>query len=117
MLLNLSNHPSSSWSERQLIAASQYGDIVDMPFPNIDPYATIDQIKLLAENYLADIRKMDPTAIHLMGELNFTFCLVQLLLGLGYHCIASTSERMVEEKDGKKIISFNFVQFRPYFEV
>jgi hypothetical protein len=114
MLLNLSNHPSSSWSAEQISAAQDYGDIVDMPFPNIDPYATIDEINLLAEKYLVDIRKIDPMAIHLMGELTFTFCLVQHLQRMGYLCLASTSERLVEEKDGKKIITFNFVQFRSY---
>jgi hypothetical protein len=85
-----------------------------MPFPNIDPHGTPDQILIMAEKYGNEIRKMNPRAVHIMGELTFTFCLVHLLQSWGYLCLASTSERMVEEKEGKKVITFSFVQFRTY---
>lgn len=114
MLLNLSNHPSSTWSEKQKIAAQAYGHIHDMPFPNIDPHATPDQILLEAEKHLTEIRKLDPKAVHLMGELTFTFAMVKLLQQVGYLCLAATSDRNVEVIDDKKVIFFNFVQFRPY---
>ena len=35
MFINLSNHPSQGWEERQIKAASRYGEIVDWPFPPI----------------------------------------------------------------------------------
>lgn len=114
MLLNLSNHPFSSWSAEQIEAAHSYGRIVDMPFPNIDPKASADLVLILAERFLVEIRKIDPNAIHVMGEMTFTFALVRLLQKVGYLCLAATSERMVSEYDGKKIITFQFVQFRPY---
>jgi hypothetical protein len=85
-----------------------------MPFPNIDPHATSDLILQKAEKYLIEIRRLDPTAIHVMGELTFTFALIKLLKQVGYLCLAATSERNVELIDGKKVITFNFVQFRAY---
>jgi len=114
MFINLSNHPSSTWSDKQKIAAQAYGLIHDMPFPNIDPHATSDQILQKAEKYLLEIRKLDPKAVHIMGELTFTFAMVKLLQQVGYLCLAATSDRNVEVIDDKKVISFNFVQFRPY---
>jgi hypothetical protein len=57
---------------------------------------------------------MDPQAVHLMGEMTFTFRLVTMLQAAGIPCIASTTHRTVEERDGKKIVQFEFVQFRPY---
>ena len=37
MFINLTNHPSATWSEEQLKAARQYGEIVDLHFPIIEP--------------------------------------------------------------------------------
>lgn len=38
MLLNLSNHPSSLWCDEQIKAAETlFGEIVDLPFPQVDP--------------------------------------------------------------------------------
>lgn len=38
MLLNLSNHPSSLWCDEQKKAAETlFGEIVDLPFPQVDP--------------------------------------------------------------------------------
>lgn len=115
MLLNLSNHPSSKWTPAQLSAAiEQYGSVEDWPFPNIAPEATVDDIRLLAEQYTDKIRRADPMAVHLMGEMTFTFRLVTMLQAVGIPCIASTTHRTVEERDGKKIVLFEFVQFRHY---
>ena len=33
MFINHTNHSSKYWSDEQLVAARQYGDIIDMPFP------------------------------------------------------------------------------------
>lgn len=119
MLINLSNHTSEKWSEDQLTAAqTQYGEVVDMPFPQVDPEADTQNIQHLAEEYLAKIQQIAaPTeaAVHIMGELNLTFALVNLLKAAGYTCVASTSFREVyEEEPGKKTIIFKFVRFREY---
>lgn len=115
MLLNLSNHPSATWSEAQMQAAiEQYGAVQDLPFPNIPPEATADEVRMLAEQYEVKVRRADPAAVHLMGEMTFTFALVQRLQAIGIPCIASTTERIAEERDGQKIVTFRFVRFRNY---
>ena len=118
MLLNLSNHPSLNWSSTQLSAAQEaYGGVTDLPFPAIDPTWTKQEIQTLAEQYVATILGMSPVpeAVHLMGELTFSFALVKLLKARGITCVASTARRQVVEKaPGHKEAIFEFVQFRAY---
>ena len=35
MIINLSNHPKETWQEKQLQAARAYGELVDLPFPQL----------------------------------------------------------------------------------
>lgn len=118
MLINLSNHPSSNWSGDQLDAAKKYGEIVDMQFPNISPDASSDQIAVLVNEYFEKIQQMGSNlnvVIHLMGEMTFTFLLLKCLQNAGYKCIASTTQRIVEDIDAnEKKVLFKFCQFREY---
>lgn len=120
MLLNLSNHPSAKWSEAQRQAAlEQYGEIRDLPFPQIPPEADTEEVRRLAEEYETQIRQLADDrprfVVHVMGELTFTFILVNRLLSIGIPCVASASKRIViEESGGHKISQFNFVKFRSY---
>ncbi len=119
MLLNLSNHPIASWTDEQIQKAQQqYGEIVDLPFPQIAPYATENDIQQLAQEYLKKVQTFgtpDQLAIHIMGEMNFTFALVEKLKTQGYTCVASTTERIVKQlPDNQKLTEFHFVQFRRY---
>lgn len=121
MLINLSNHPSEKWSKEQLQKAAEYGEIVDIPFPQVSPTGDMAYIQNLANQYLEQIMataKDKKTTVHLMGEMNFTYCLVELLRRQGIPCVASTTQRnVVESPDGQKTSVFEFVQFRPYFAV
>jgi len=116
MLLNLSNHPSAQWPENQLHTAEQkFADIYDLSFPNIDPSWGTSEIEKLAEKYLALILEKKPNAVHIMGEFTFTFALVSRLQKRDLSCIASTTERIVEEtSDGKLKNTFQFIRFREY---
>lgn len=117
MLLNLTNHPLAAWSSEQRAAAeAQFGAIQDMPFPNIPPHWTDAEVAQLAQEYADKIAAMPaPLTVHLMGEMTFTCTLVRRLQARGIACVASTSERISEEKpDGQKLITFRFVQFRAY---
>ncbi|WP_231999441.1 hypothetical protein [Prevotella melaninogenica] len=50
-----------------------------------------------------------------MGELTFCYYAVRLLKKAGIRCVASTTERIVEEtEDHRKLVRFSFVQFREY---
>lgn len=118
MLLNLSNHPSHNWPANQLkTALQQYETIHDIPFPQIDPHSTTEQVHQLAQQYCRDIisQHPPPITVHLMGELTFTHVLVTKLTAAGIPCIASTTERIIKfEQDGTKHSTFRFVRFRAY---
>lgn len=120
MLLNLSNHPFESWSEKQVLAAkSSYGEIINLPFPPVDPVATSEEVAQLALQYKDIIKNLcvgnaSPT-IHLMGEMTFSFLLASLLLKEGINVVCSTTKRIAQEDGfGKKVSQFEFVQFREY---
>jgi hypothetical protein len=116
MLLNLSNHPSAQWPEKQIQAAKQiYGSVHDIPHPEIDPAATADDVLKLAETFYTTIRELDPDAIHIMGEHSFCHALIPMLQKVGYPCICSTTRRSVEHiSDTEVRRKFEFVQFRSY---
>lgn len=117
IFINLSNHPSNGWSGEQVSAARIFGKIVDMAFPMVDPYATADEVKHLAEECVERIMEFGAPVdltVHIMGEMTLTYSIVAALCQLGVHCVASTTERFVTEVDGKKVSEFHFVQFREY---
>lgn len=119
MFINISNHPSDKWLPEQLLAAR--GEIIDFPFPVIDPYANAGQVREKAHDVLRDIavRKgvatWDDVVAHVMGEQGFCFVLVGLLKERGATVVHSTTVRAtVEHPDGSKTAQFRFVQFREY---
>lgn len=122
MLINLSNHPSTRWNEKQMKAAiTQYGNVQDIQFPNIPPAATSKEVQQMAKKYVQQIRELakqeanQPFAAHVMGEMTFMYRVVKLLRRSGIKCVASTTERnTIENEDGSKTFLFNFVQFRAY---
>jgi hypothetical protein len=118
MLLNLSNHPSPTWPPEQRQAAEQHfgPGITDLPFPQITPEADEQAIEDLADGYHRRIMAMNPkpAAVHLMGEMTFTFALVKRLQASGLRCVASTTARDVVEEGGVKVSKFRFVRFRAY---
>jgi hypothetical protein len=125
MLLNLSNHPKAKWDERQLAAAvSEFGSVEDIPFPQIHPSASLDEVRRIAMEYaercsvaLKSQETDKHNAVHLMGEFTFTYLFVKEMEKRGILCVASTTERLVTDNpDGSKTTVFKFVQFRPYFE-
>lgn len=118
MLLNLSNHPSPTWppEQRQAAEAAFGPGITDLPFPQIAPEAGEAAIEALADEYQQKIEAMQPrpAAVHLMGEMTFTFDLVKKLQAAGIPCVASTTARDVVEEGGVKVSKFRFVRFRAY---
>jgi hypothetical protein len=120
MLLNLSNHHSSTWQEKQIKAAiNKYESIIDIEFPCIDPNYSENEIINLAKEYLQKIipyfSNADKyNAAHIMGEHTFIYALVNLLQKKGIKCVASTTDRISSVEDNKKISEFNFVNFREY---
>jgi len=115
MLLNLTNHPSSGWPENQRQdAINAFHEIEDWPFPIIPPDAQVSDIQRLANHYIEKIQHIHPQAVHVMGEMTFSFLLVSQLLRRGIPCIASTTQRITQQEGNTKVSTFEFVQFRPY---
>lgn len=118
IFINLSNHPSSEWGEKQLQAAQEYGTLVDLPFPVVPEDADRDEVESLAEQYVQKVQTLSnpqDATIHVMGEMTFTFVLVTALKSLGYRCVASTTRRIVEyDAEGVKKVKFDFCRFREY---
>lgn len=115
MLLNFSNHPSHQWPRNQMqTAVTGYGSVQDLPFPQINPEWNSDQVLQLVEAYETEIRQINPAAVHIMGELTFTYMLVNKLTSIGIPCVASTTKRNVKEEKSIKTSVFEFVKFRSY---
>ena len=118
MFINHTNHLSQYWSNAQLTAAYEYGDILDLPFPSVDPQASSSEVLELAQEYAGRIIALHPSAVLCQGEFVYCHALVEQLLAAGITVLAATSERVVEEfyHNGinEKRIDFQFVQFREY---
>ncbi|GAB6975100.1 TIGR02221 family CRISPR-associated protein [Prevotella falsenii] len=118
MFINFSNHPLAMWTPAQLAAAQEYGETVEIAFPNIGPELTNTEVQELATDYVAKIVEHYPTdrlTVHIMGEMNFCYNVVQQLKAHGIRCVASTTERIVQETDtDQKLTRFSFVRFREY---
>ena len=116
MLINLSHHSSDGWSERQRhLAIDRFGAIEDWPFPNIPPAWSLAEVTALVRDYAGRIERARPAAVHLMGEMTFVFRLALALRTRDIPCVASTTERQVDMVEGKKVVTFEFVAFRPYY--
>ena len=119
MLINFSNHPLSQWSDKQInVAKELYGEIIDFPFPLVDPTGDELYIKRLADFFFSKMQReysADRPTIHIMGEMTFVYEMVKRLHKCGHECIASTTNRVVSVRsDGVKESSFEFVRFRTY---
>jgi len=119
MFINLSNHSSDLWSEIQKEAISKYGEIKDIPFPNIPATYTEQEIITLANQYSKKIIDLKADCVMCQGEFTFVYHIVNNLKKSGIKVLAACSERNVlnlENEDGsscKKVI-FKFVKFREY---
>lgn len=118
VFINLSNHPKDQWSAEQLDAAKQFGECLDMPFPQIDPNDDVNQIDAIAKEYIKKIMEYavsKTVTVHIMGEMCFTYRMIKQLRALGIRCVCSTSYRIVrDEGNGKRYVEFHFKQFRDY---
>lgn len=118
MFINLSNHPSTLWGTEQTNAAKAYGNIMDIPFPVVDPNGDEAYIKNLADEYsqkVTETANSQTIVVHVMGEMTLTFALVTKLRNAGIKCVASTTERTIQQHpDGRKESVFRFIGFREY---
>lgn len=118
MFVNFSNHPSQYWDNSQREASLDYGELIDIPFPQISPNANDGDLEKLALDYvqrIVSLAESKEITVHVMGEMTFTFMVVTRLKEMGIKCIASTTERKTTyNDDGTKVSEFSFVKFREY---
>lgn len=114
VFLNISNEPSSTWSEAQLAAASMYGKIIDIPTPFVPYNLDYQEITLLAVMYAERVSNEYPGTkiVQIMGgEATFDFTLVGILQFRQIHCVAAAYD--FPQSEGQPARR-EFVQFRSY---
>ena len=119
MFINYSHHPSSAWEEEQLSAAKQYGEVEDLQFPDVPPYADTEAIMKMAECQVQLIAQKCPKAVMCQGEMTMVYHVVRLLKEQGIPVLCACTERvsceyLLENGIKEKRSQFRFVQFRPY---
>ena len=117
--VNCSNHPSSWWGENQRREAGKWGEIVDVPFPQVRSESDEEEICRLAQKTVEKILVHHPEAVMCQGEFTLTYAVVRLLKEHGVPAVAASSERRTAEKvleSGKteKTAVFEFRRFRFY---
>lgn len=119
--VNYSNHVSSRWTAAQLEAARAYGDIVDIPFAQVDPSATKAEVDALAEAEVAKIMDTTPSVVMVQGEMTLVYNVVRRLEARGIKCVAACTRRRTDEEVQRLAAAgltkegmFEFMGFREY---
>ena len=119
MFINFTNHSCVTWSQKQIDACKQYGEIEDITFPSVPSSGSEDDIDILADKYVEIIMAKNPAAVLCQGEMTLCFAVVMRLTEKGVKVVSACSERQTQEKinaDGTtvKTALFEFVKFRKY---
>ena len=89
------------------------GEIVNVPFPAVDPHMTKEEVYELAEKCIDKIMKNNPSAVFCQGEFSLCVRVVELLKEKEIRVYTLCNERVMSD-DGKAISGFRFVQFREF---
>ena len=95
MFINHTNHLSQYWSHAQLTAACEYGDILDLPFPSVDPQASSSEVLELAQEYAGRIIALHPSAVLCQGGICLLSCSSRAATGRRNNCISSHSANVL----------------------
>lgn len=114
VFINLSNHPQDTWGDAQRKAALDLApEIVDVPFPQVDPEMDSAALNELAQRIVDGLPDAEVALVQ--GEFTLCYRLVNLLSEKGVRCLAATTHRNVEFMTGGGQTSFfEFKQFRGY---
>lgn len=118
MFLNFTNHPSNTWNVLQQSKAKEFGEIIDIPFPNISYDLSEEELNKMADAYVEKITSIQPNAVLCQGEMVFTHLMVNKLKAQGLNVLAAMSDRVTKEiKLGDRTLKtseFTFLGFRKY---
>lgn len=112
--VNFTNHPSNQWEPAQRRCAMEYGEIVDLPFPEVEAEADEAVINEMADSYVRKILNLQPGAVLCQGEFSLAFQVTVMLKAQGITVLAACSRRAVKVCGNKKEVLFQFVRFRKY---
>lgn len=119
MFLNFTNHPIAQWSEEQLSAARQYGEIREMLFPIVPPEWDINRVCSLADELFESVYALQPDAVLCQGEMTLTYQLVKRMCAAGIPVLCAcnlrdTKEELLSDGSTQKLSRFVFCGFRYY---
>lgn len=124
MFFNISNHPCNAerttWSKEQIETAAKLGgEVVDLPFPAVNPDMSEDEYRAIAHEMARDVAAMWRShtdgrwemAAMVAGEYVMTIMVIAELQALGFTCYFGQSDRVAEERmeDGKLVVVHKFV--------
>ena len=119
IFINHTNHPLARWSAAQRAAAEEYGEIVDLPFPDIAPEWDEAAVARLADEQAERILMQSPAAVLCQGEFTYSYALIRRLVAAGIPVLAACSRRESYETPDvaghtTRTSVFAFVRFRRY---
>ena len=119
VFINHTNHPLAGWSEEQLQAARQYGDIMEVAFPQIEAAWDEAEVDRLARENAGRILALKPSAVLVQGEFTYSYAIIGYLLQSKVDVLAACSERCTEcfvneQQETVKRSVYKFVRFRSY---
>lgn len=119
MFINFTNHPVEKWSSKELEEAQKWGEIKEYPFPQVNAYATEEEIEQQAQEIVEELMELKPDAVMCQGEFTLTYAIVTKLKKLNIEVLSACSDRITEEhtlEDGttEKKARFEFIKFRRY---
>ena len=113
--INFSNHPAEKWDPVQTAAALEYGSqIIDLPFPSVDPNASAESLSSLAGEITETILDYKPGAVMCQGEFGLCYSVIKRLRAKDVTVLHACSERKVHMEGNIKTLQYDFVQFREY---
>ena len=120
IFVNWSNHPYDTWDPNQLTAAKELGTLEFLPFPEVTPASSAQDVEKMANNLIDSFSKKYPhpesVVTMIQGEMTLLYHLLKLLENKQYRVVAATSERIIERlPDGRELKTFKFCRFRDYF--
>ena len=117
--VNFTNHPCKNWSEKQMSAALQYGCVIDIQFPSIDPHMSDDALLNLAKSCVHSILAHSPACVLCQGETVFSCLVANMLSSYNVCTVSAVSIRNAAEQimpDGRTVKKsvFEFECFRKF---
>ena len=98
--------------------AKEFGEIIDLPFPFIEPTSTSKHIDAMVENYYLKVKEYKNPVVMLMGEFVFTFRLITKLKKDKIKVLSARSKREVQEEvqDDGSVVKKSVFQFIDFIE-